>query len=103
MDKKIFAQNMYNISSEDLGKVVQILDQRCEACIRKIDPEDLEIDIDTIDPQTFWTVDQFVKDCLPGKKTAKKASGSRTPGQSAGASAATSEPKQKKARPSEVK
>lgn len=30
VDKKMFAQNIYNISAEDLGKVVQLLDQRCE-------------------------------------------------------------------------
>jgi hypothetical protein len=54
VDKKMFSQNLYNISSEDLGKVVQLLDQRCEACIKKIDPEDLEIDIDAIDHASFW-------------------------------------------------
>ncbi len=30
VDKKMCCQNIYNISAEDLGKVVQILDQRCE-------------------------------------------------------------------------
>ncbi len=30
VDKKMFSQNIYNISPEDLGKIVQILDQRCE-------------------------------------------------------------------------
>ena len=54
VDKKMFAQNLYNISSEDLGKVVQLLDQRCEACIKKIDPEDIEIDVDAIDHASFW-------------------------------------------------
>ena len=77
LDKKMFSQNIYNISSEDLGRVVQILDARCEACIKKIDPDDIEIDIDTIDSATFWTVDTYVKECLPGTKKgagAKKAS-----------------------------
>ena len=68
VDKKMFAQNLYNISSEDLGKVVQILDQRCESCIKKVDPEDIEIDIDTIDATSFWVADGFVRDCLPGGK-----------------------------------
>ena len=65
-DKKAFAQNIYMIGSEDLGKLVQILDSRCDTCIKKIDPDDIEIDIDTIDPATFWVVDQFVTDCLGG-------------------------------------
>ena len=30
VDKKMACQNIYNINAEDLGKVVQILDQRCE-------------------------------------------------------------------------
>jgi hypothetical protein len=68
LDKKMFSQNVYNISSEDLGRVVHLLDQRCEACIKKIDPEDIEIDIDAIDNTTFWTVDSFVKECLPGAR-----------------------------------
>ncbi len=44
-----------------------------QSCIKKIDPEDIEIDIDAIDSSTFWTVDAFIKDCLPGgKKYSKK-------------------------------
>ena len=36
IDKKMFSQNIYNISAEDLGKVVQLLDQRCEVrCARR--------------------------------------------------------------------
>jgi len=30
VDKKMCCQNIYNISAEDLGKVVQVLDQCCE-------------------------------------------------------------------------
>jgi hypothetical protein len=81
VDKKMFAQNIYNITAEDLGRVVQILDQRCEAAIKKIDPEDLEIDIDAIDPPTFWNLDGFVKDVLPGgKKHGPKKGGKGEPG-----------------------
>jgi Bromodomain extra-terminal - transcription regulation len=68
MDKKMFSQNIYNINSEDLGKLVVMLDQRCDACIKKIEPDDLEIDIDAIDNATFWVVDNFVKNSLPGNK-----------------------------------
>jgi hypothetical protein len=122
VDKKMFSQNIYNISAEDLGRMIQILDQRCEvsvcdclsagvhvcryccrnqrfltrlvsvashlqACLKKIDAEDIEIDIDAIDPKTFWTVDAFVKDCLPGsakksgaRKNKQPASGPTTDG-----------------------
>ena len=53
-----------------------------QSCIKKIDPEEIEIDIDSIDPTTFWTVDTFAKDCLPG---GKKASKKKIPGVSGGA------------------
>ena len=99
MDKKIFSQNIYNISSEDLGRVVHILDQRCDACIKKIDPEDIEIDIDAIDAASFWTVDAFVKECLPGAKRA--AGGKKSSGGGAAAAASAAAPdssKSKKAR-----
>ena len=93
LDKKMLSQNIYNISSEDLGRVVQLLDQRCDAAIKKIDPEDIEIDIDAIDNATFWAVDGFVKDSLPG---AKRGGGGvkKAPAKAA----APAEPKAKKAR-----
>ena len=96
----MFSQNIYNISSEDLGRVVQLLDQRCESCIKKIDPEDIEIDIDAIDNATFWSVDGFVKDCLPGSKRsggAKKIVAAK-PMPAAAASAGGESHKAKKAR-----
>eukprot|EP01138_Halocafeteria_seosinensis_P014671 gb/GECG01014976.1/.p1 GENE.gb/GECG01014976.1/~~gb/GECG01014976.1/.p1 ORF type:complete len:138 (+),score=22.55 gb/GECG01014976.1/:1-414(+) len=40
-DKKAFSQNIYMVSSEDLGKLVQILDSRCENCIKKVRREAL--------------------------------------------------------------
>jgi hypothetical protein len=39
-----------------------------QASLKKIDPEDIEVDIDSIDPTTFWLVDAFVRECLPGGK-----------------------------------
>lgn len=74
-EKKSFSQNMYQIGSEDMGHVVQMLDQRCESSIKQIDPDDIEIDVDAIDAATFWAVDKFVKECLPkaGAGAKKKA------------------------------
>lgn len=76
MDKKMFSQNIYNISAEDLGRLVHLLDERCEACIKKIDPEDIEIDIDSIDAATFWAADRLVRDSLPGASKKPAASSS---------------------------
>jgi hypothetical protein len=79
----MFAQNLYNISSEDLGKVIQILDQRCESCIKRIDAEDIEVEIDAIDAASFWVAESFVRESLPGGVKATGASSSsskKTPG-----------------------
>ena len=84
----MFSQNIYNISSEDLGRVVHVLDQRCESCIKKIDPEDIEIDIDAIDAASFWQVDQLVKECLPGAKKSAAAGGRKSSGGAGGAAGA---------------
>jgi hypothetical protein len=67
-----------------------------QSCIKKIDPEDIEIDIDAIDPTTFWTVDAFIKDCLPGGKKFKKAKGSGGAGGGAAGAASSADPKAKK-------
>lgn len=56
-DKKMFAQNLHNITSKDLGNVVQLLEQRCKACIKKIG-QDTEIE-DAIDISTFWAAGAY--------------------------------------------
>lgn len=43
LDRKMLSQNIYNVGPEDLGRLVQLLDQRCEACIKKVDAEDIEV------------------------------------------------------------
>jgi hypothetical protein len=96
----MFAQNLYNLSSEDLGKVVQLLDQRCECCIKKIDAEDIEIEIDAIDPTSFWVVDGFVRECLPGGKKSSAATSAAAASASAAKKPATSATKAAAAAPS---
>jgi len=67
-----------------------------QSCIKKIDPEDIEIDIDAIDSSTFWMVDAFIKDCLPGgKKYSKKKA---LPGGGGGGGGAAEQSKAKKSR-----
>ena len=87
-EKRLFSQNLYVLTAEQLGKVVQLLDQRCEACITKIDPADIEINIDAIDNSTFWTVSKFVSDCVPDKvKTSSKKRSAAGGGADGGAAA----------------
>lgn len=90
IDKKMFSQNIYNISAEDLGRLVHLLDERCEACIKKIDPEDIEIDIDSIDAATFWAADRLVRDSLPGPTKKAAATSSSKAKAAAGRSSSSS-------------
>jgi hypothetical protein len=69
---------------------------RLQSCIKKIDPEDIEIDIDAIDSSTFWMVDAFIKDCLPGGKKYSKKKG--LPSGAGAAAAAAEQNKAKKSR-----
>lgn len=76
-EKKKFSQNIYLIDSEVLGNVVTMLDERCEKCIDKTDPDEIEINIDKIDALTFQAVDEFVKEHLSKQKKASSSSKSR--------------------------
>ena len=54
----------------------------------QISEDDIEIDVDRIDPASFWTVDKFVKECLGVDKK-------RSGGASAGPAGAPSAKKQR--------
>jgi hypothetical protein len=71
-EKTRFSQNIYKITSKQLGQVVQILDERCETCIDKTNPDEIEINIDGIDPASFYAVHNYVKSCLPDSANIKK-------------------------------
>jgi len=71
-EKTTFSRNIFNIEPEALGNVVTMLDERCEKCIDKEDPDEIEINIDLIDPLTFQAVDKYVKECLSSKNEPDK-------------------------------
>ena len=77
-EKTQLAQNVYKISSEQLGRIVRILDENCERCIDKSSSDDMiEINVDLIDANTFRRVSDYVAECLSesasGEPAAKKA------------------------------
>mmetsp|Transcript_5334 Transcript_5334/g.7913 ORF Transcript_5334/g.7913 Transcript_5334/m.7913 type:complete len:223 (+) Transcript_5334:144-812(+) len=64
-DKKLFAKRLYKISKEDLGKVIIELDSICPQAITKNSAEDqVEINVDNIDAESFSKVMQFVATCV---------------------------------------
>lgn len=76
-EKRMFAKNLYKISKEDLGKVVVELDTKCPSALTKNAVEDeVEINVDLINPQLFTEISEFVKNsCGAGSK--KKAAGAK--------------------------
>jgi len=64
-EKTLFSQNIYKINSEQLGRVVQLLDAGCPKAIEKTSADEIEINIDAIDTKTFRELERFVRECLP--------------------------------------
>ncbi len=82
-EKKSFAKLLYKLTKEDLGKVIIELDQICPQSITKNSAEDqVEVNVDNIEPEAFQKVMQYVKSCTDGigsgssrkKKTASSSS-----------------------------
>ena len=72
-EKTKFAHNIYKIKSEELGEVVTKLDQSCpHALDKKPEKDEIEINIDQIDPRTFHDLDRYVRQCLSQSNPKKK-------------------------------
>jgi hypothetical protein len=71
-EKSKFAQNIYKLESDPLGKMVMMLDADCDVAIDKSDPDEIEINIDQIDPVTFRKLEVYVKKEIEDGREAKK-------------------------------
>lgn len=60
-EKRAFSQQVYLVGSATLGRVIDILDKDCPDCIRSVNADDVEINIDSIDKRTFWEVNKLVR------------------------------------------
>lgn len=81
-EKRTFAKLLYKISKEDLGVVITDLDNKCPSALVKNSAEDeVEINVDSINPKVFVEVMKFVKESSGvgdgGKK--KKVAGKKRP------------------------
>jgi major membrane immunogen (membrane-anchored lipoprotein) len=69
VDEKIhFSQNMYKISSKDLGIVVEILEEKCPKALEKGSPDEVDIVIDAIDNKTFRELEKYILEKVPEKE-----------------------------------
>ena len=58
-EKTKFSHNIYKIKQEELGSLVDKLDAKCPGAIQKATNDDeIEINIDAIDPRTFHDLDR---------------------------------------------
>lgn len=64
-------QNANMLSSKDLYGMVGIVEEHCKKALDQTNPAEVEIDIDTLDLQTFLKVDKYVQDCLARAKRKK--------------------------------
>ncbi|GAB9469215.1 hypothetical protein Gpo141_00006499 [Globisporangium polare] len=64
-EKIYFSQNIYKVSSKDLGAIVSILEEKCPKALDRSSPDELDIVIDSIDNKTFRELEKFVHDRVP--------------------------------------
>ena len=78
-ERRTFAKLLYKITKEELGIVITDLDAKCPSALVKNSAEDeVEINVDSINPKVFAEVMEYVKTCSEdggGKK--KKLSGKK--------------------------
>jgi len=72
-EKAKFCRNIYNISPQQLGRILQQLDEKCVRALDKSNPNEIELNIDAIDGETFRSLEEFVKDCLSKKASSDAA------------------------------
>eukprot|EP00316_Scyphosphaera_apsteinii_P021022 CAMPEP_0119314896 /NCGR_PEP_ID=MMETSP1333-20130426/34085_1 /TAXON_ID=418940 /ORGANISM="Scyphosphaera apsteinii, Strain RCC1455" /LENGTH=345 /DNA_ID=CAMNT_0007320097 /DNA_START=91 /DNA_END=1128 /DNA_ORIENTATION=+ len=65
-------QNANLLTSKDLYGMVGIVEEHCKKALDQTNPAEVEIDIDTLDLQTFLKVDKYVQDCLARAKRKKQ-------------------------------
>ena len=61
-------QNANLLSSKDLYGMVGIVEENCKRAGDQSNPQEVEIDIDSLDLPTFLKVDKYVQDCLARAK-----------------------------------
>ncbi|XWS52153.1 hypothetical protein CRYUN_Cryun11dG0042800 [Craigia yunnanensis] len=57
-EKQRLSVNLQNLPLEKLGSIVQIIKKRNPALFQQED--EIEVDIDSVDPETLWELDRFV-------------------------------------------
>lgn len=63
-DRLKFSQLVNQLSSEQLGHVVEIIQKQCPDALNEEDDEEIEIEINNIDPSVLIQLNQYAQTCL---------------------------------------
>jgi len=62
-EKRILNEKISVIKSDDLGKMVDIIKDRCPKAIDQTKDDEIEVDVDALEPGDFWYIHKFVSMC----------------------------------------
>merc|ERR1711871_1252784 len=62
-EKRQLNDKISNLKSDDLGKMVDIIKDRCPKSIDQTKDDEIEIDVDALEPGDFWYISKFVAMC----------------------------------------
>ncbi|KAL1510285.1 hypothetical protein AB1Y20_006605 [Prymnesium parvum] len=68
--KRQLNENSISLNSKDLYGMVGIVEESCKRAIDQSNPSEVEIDIDSLDLQTFLKLNKYVEECI--KRQSKK-------------------------------
>lgn len=71
-DRLRFSQLVAQLSSEQLGTLVQMIQKECHEAINDDDEEELEIEINTLDQNTLQQLIAYCTQCIDQKSGADK-------------------------------
>jgi len=75
-EKMDFGEKVYRVTPQHLGRVVQILDEKCADCIDKSVSDELAISIDEIPADVFHELYKYIISNIPDNGSKKKSSSS---------------------------
>ena len=95
-EKMKLSSAIYKLTPDKLGHVVNIVDEHCDKAMKKCSPDELEINIDDIDVETFRRLEKYIQESGGSKKRgAAAAAASASSSQTASTGTATALKKQK--------
>jgi len=62
-EKRLLNDKISVLKSDDLGKMVDIIKDRCPKSIDQTKDDEIEIDVDALEPGDFWYISKFVSMC----------------------------------------